>query len=50
LAKDRFLVVRLERDDLERVRKVAEREHLAPATWARQTILRALDSHDASPQ
>jgi len=42
--KDRFLVVRLERDDLERVRKVAEADHLAPATWARQALLKAVDA------
>lgn len=47
VAKDRFLVVRLEREDLERVKKVAEADHLAPATWARQVILKALDAQDA---
>lgn len=47
MAKDRFLVVRLEREDLERVKKVAEADHLAPATWARQVILKALDAQDA---
>jgi hypothetical protein len=42
--KDQFLVLRFERDDLERVRKVAEKDHLAPATWARQALLKAVDA------
>jgi predicted DNA binding CopG/RHH family protein len=44
--KDRFLVVRLEREDLQRVKKAAEEEHLAPATWARQVLLKALDRQE----
>jgi predicted DNA binding CopG/RHH family protein len=44
--KDRFLVVRLEREDLARVKRAAQEEHLAPATWARQVLLKALGRHE----
>ncbi len=43
MAKDRFLVVRLEKEELERVKRTAREDHLAPATWARQALLRAVD-------
>lgn len=43
MAKDRFLVVRLERENLERLKKAAEKDHLAPATWARQQLLQAVE-------
>ena len=43
MAKDRFLVVRFEREDLERLKKAANREHLASGTWARQMLLKELD-------
>ena len=44
MPKDQFLVLRFEQEDLERVRKVAEADHLAPATWARQALLKAVDA------
>lgn len=44
MAKDQFLVVRFEREDLERLKKAAEADHLAPATWARQVLLKELDA------
>ena len=43
MAKDQFLVVRFEREDLERLAKAAEEDHLAPATWARQVLLKAVE-------
>lgn len=43
MAKDSFLVVRLEKQDLARVKKAAKKDHLAPATWARQQLLKAID-------
>ncbi|MGI9038089.1 MAG: hypothetical protein ACR2GQ_04415 [Gemmatimonadota bacterium] len=43
MAKDQFLVVRFERENLVRLQKAAEADHLAPATWARQVLLKELD-------
>ena len=43
MAKDSFLVVRMEKKDLERLKKAARKDHLAPATWSRQALLQALE-------
>ena len=43
LAKDKFLVVRLEKKDLERIRRAASADHLETATWARQALLKSLE-------
>lgn len=48
MAKDQFLVVRFEREDLERLKEAAEAVHLAPATWARQVLLKELDAVDGA--
>lgn len=44
MPKNTFLQIRLAPEDRERLRRVAESEHLDASTWARQVLLRALDA------
>lgn len=43
MAKTDFLQIRVAPDDLSRIRKAAEADHLDTSTWARRVILRAVD-------
>lgn len=42
-AKTEFLHIRLSKEDLSRLRKAAESEHLDTSTWARRALLIAAD-------
>lgn len=42
MAKTDFLQIRVTPDDLSRIRKAAEADHLDTSTWARRLILRAV--------
>lgn len=44
MAKDQFLMIRLEREDLERIQRAAKVDHLETATWARRALLRSLEN------
>lgn len=44
MAKTEFLQIRLTPEDLQRVRRAAEADHLDTSTWARRVILKALDA------
>lgn len=46
-ARDEHLSVRLNPDEERRLLRRAELDHLDKSTWARQAILRALDTADA---
>lgn len=46
-SRDAFLSVRLSPEERKRLQRRAELDHLETSTWARQTILRALDALDA---
>jgi len=41
--KREFLQVRLTPGDKERIEAAAAAEHLAPSTWARRVLMKALD-------
>lgn len=43
MAKTEFLQIRLSPDDLARIRRVAEAEHLETSTWARRALLKAVE-------
>lgn len=43
MAKTDFLQIRVAPDDLARIRRAAEADHLDTSTWARRVILRAVD-------
>lgn len=43
MAKTEFIVLRFEPKDLERLKQAAKDNHLAPATWARQQLLIAVE-------
>ena len=43
MAKDRFIVVRIEKEDLDRIRRAAKADHLAPGTWSRRALLQAVE-------
>ena len=43
MAKTEFLQIRCTAADRERIRRVAEAEHLEPSTWARRTLLQAVE-------
>jgi hypothetical protein len=42
MAKTEFLQIRVTPEDLARIRKAAEVDHLDTSTWARRTILHAV--------
>ena len=43
MPKSKFLQIRVDPEDRERLRRAAVSEFLAPSTWARQAILQALE-------
>lgn len=43
MPRTEFLQIRMTPDDLERMRRVADDEHLDLSTWARRTLLKAVD-------
>ncbi len=47
MAKTTFLQIRCSPEDRERMARVAEAEHLDVSTWARRTLLQALDRWEA---
>lgn len=47
MADDVFLNFRMKRRDRERLDRVAAANHLSATTWARQLILRTLDTQEA---
>lgn len=47
MPKTEFLQIRLSPEDRERVMRAASANHLDLSTWARQAILRAVESGDA---
>ena len=44
MAKTEFLQIRVAPDDLARIRKAAEEDHLEASTWARRVLLRAVEA------
>ena len=46
-SREEFLSVRLNPDEQRRLLRRAELDHLKASTWARQALLRALDTADA---
>ena len=52
MAKTEFLQIRCSPEDRERIRRVAEAEHLEPSTWARRALLLAVERWEtrASPR
>ncbi len=42
--KTEFLQIRLTLEDRERIARVASSEHLEPSTWARQILLKFVES------
>jgi hypothetical protein len=47
VAKTEFLQIRVTPQDRERIERAAAAAHLEPSTWARQAILRAVDTAEA---
>lgn len=43
MPRTEFLQIRISPEDRERFRRVAEAEHLDLSTWARRTLLQAID-------
>ena len=47
MARDRFLQIRVSREDLVRIERVADAEHLEKSTWARRELLKAVERWEA---
>jgi predicted transcriptional regulator len=47
MPKTEFLQIRLSPEDRERLRTIAQADHLDMSTWARRVILQALDKWES---
>lgn len=47
MPKTKFLQIRVNSEDLQRIRRVAHAEHLEASTWARQVLLKAVEKWEA---
>lgn len=47
MPKSEFLQIRMTPDGHQRLRRIAEADHLDKSTWARRAIMQALDAWDA---
>ncbi|HEY9428238.1 MAG TPA: hypothetical protein VIR34_13865 [Gemmatimonadaceae bacterium] len=50
MSKSEFLQIRMTPEGHQRLRRVAEADHLDKSTWARRAIMQALDAWDAEHQ
>jgi uncharacterized protein (DUF1778 family) len=46
MSKSEFLQIRITPEDKQRIENAAASNHLDASTWARQVLLRALESHE----
>lgn len=47
MAKTEFLQIRLSAEDKNRIKRVAEADHLDQSTWARRVVLKAVERWEA---
>jgi predicted transcriptional regulator len=49
MAKTEFLQIRISPEDRDRMRRLAESEHLDLSTWARRALLQAVERFESRP-